>query len=394
MLPANGLYGHIRLNSLKSLVLLAVFVLLIAGYWYAGCLAWHGLDYLFHPLRVTDPATGTFDHLAKEAWRTALARWHVPLLIACGWLIVAGLFYRTLVRFATGAKSISRRECPALYNSVERLAIAAGLPMPAVEVIETSALNAYASGLSPDEASIAVTRGLLKRLTPRELDAVLAHEITHIKNHDVKLMIVALVFTGGITLLGSLAWRMLANARSGGWRAGDFDVGGWSHGGQHRSGALGASGAPAFAGAIAALLVAAMTLAISHVGAIMTRFAISRAREFVADAGAVELTKDPDALMSALLKISGNDWVPGTPDTFAAMMISSSFDNEDFVEQLFSTHPTIEARIAALRQYAGARASIQRQQGEARPEPTASAVPSSAFGLRPARSRLRHRPSP
>ena len=103
--------------------------------------------------------------------------------------------------------------------------------------------------------------------------------------------------------------------------------------------------------------VAFATMALSHMGAVMTRLAISRSRELMADAGAVELTKDADALISALLKISGNDHVPVASEGLAALMISASFDADDFVEVLFSTHPTVEARVAALAQHAGGIAS-------------------------------------
>lgn len=357
MLPAAGLYGHMRANTLKSVALLAGFTVLVAAYWWAGCLAWSALAQL---IDFTAPPTASaqdaFEALTAGATRTALALWYVPVLATSIWFAIASLFYAVLVRSATGARPLSRRAAPGLYNRIERLAIAAGLPMPRVEIIETQALNAYAAGLWPDEATIAVTRGLIEKLEPRELDAVLAHEIVHIKHGDVRLMVVALVFAGGITLVGDLVTRLFASRGGGSWSAGDFDGGHWSSE-AHRPGSVGAGGFPALFAVLGALLVAAATLAISHVAAILTRLAISRSREFLADAGAVELTKDPDALMSALVKISRRDWVPGACESARALMISQAVDEDDFVASLFSTHPSLEARLAALSAYAGGRLS-------------------------------------
>jgi heat shock protein HtpX len=216
--------------------------------------------------------------------------------------------------------------------------------------METPALHGYAAGLGPDDATVAVTLGLLERLEPRELDAVLAHEMVHIRNRDVRLMVFALIFAGGITLGGNLLAHMLSARNGSSWSPGDFDDADYGVRAHHRHGGL---GAPAIVAVAGALLVAAATLALTHIGAIMTRLAISRAREFMADAGAVELTKDPDALISALAKISGHDYVPGASDTMSAMMISSSFDEDDMFDELFSTHPSVAARIAALSRHAG-----------------------------------------
>lgn len=354
MLRAEGLYGHIQINTWKSFGLLIAFAALIAAYWWAACVAYLALAGIFTlgPAQVT--AAGTFEAILADAWTLALERWWVPLLITGVWFAIASFAYAMIIRAATGARPLSRRDAPQLYNTVERLAIAAGLPMPRVEIIETSALNAYAAGLFADEATVAVTRGLLNTLTPRELEAVLAHEITHIKNGDVRLMVVALVFAGGLTLVGDLIARVFTSSRGNSWSAGDFDTGSWSDG-EHRAGGMSASGTPAMAGILAALVVAAATFAFSYVAALLTRFAISRSREFMADAGAVELTKDADALMSALAKISRRDHVPGACESVSALMISSNFDDEDVVATLFSTHPSIEDRLAALAYHAGGR---------------------------------------
>ncbi len=350
MLPTNGLYGHIRDNTFKSALLLAGFGALIAAYWFAACLAFSAVAYLFDLSSPPVSAAAAFDRIMATAAARTLDNWLVPVVLTAVWFLLAWHFYGWMIRAATGARPVTRREAPDLYKRVERLAIAAGLPMPRVEIMETQALNAYAAGLGPDDATVAVTRGLLETLDPRELDAVLAHEMVHIRNRDVRLMVFALIFAGGITLGGSLVAHLINQRRGNSWSSSDFDTGGFGVRGHHRNGGL---GAPALVAVAGALLVAAATLALTHVGAIMTRLAISRAREFMADAGAVELTKDPDALISALAKISGHDYVPGASDTMSAMMISSSFDEEDIFEELFSTHPPVASRIAALSTHAG-----------------------------------------
>ncbi len=354
MLTADGLHGHIRSNTLKSIALLIGFAVLIAAYWWATCVAWSGIASFFEAASAHQTAGEVYDRIIAAANHRAIAGWMVPVGVTSLWFACAWLFYKSLIRKATGAHPVSRRDEPMLYNTVERVAIAAGLPMPMVEIIESRALNAYASGLGVDDATIAVTRGLLARLEARELEAVIAHEMVHIKNRDVRLMVVALIFAGGLSLAGSLAAHLLSGSRrNSAWSVGDFDTGSSSDRSYHRSGGVGAGGSGALIGVGAALLVAAATLAMTQIGAVMTRLAISRSREFMADAGAVELTKDADALISALGKISGRDHVPTATTEMAALMISNGFDEDDFVEALFSTHPPIAARIEALQRHAG-----------------------------------------
>ena len=225
--------------------------------------------------------------------------------------------------------------------------------------METRGLNAYAAGLSPASATVAVTRGLLDTLEPDELRAVLAHEMTHIKNRDVQLMVVALIFAGGLTFLGNSLRSVTSFGRG---PNGDnlmvprhiFDS----------SEPDGEDIKELSAGALAVLVgitVAVATLALTHVFALLTQFAVSRAREFLADAGAVELTKDPDALISALQKVAGHDFVPVIAENFRAMMISNQFDEDNFMDKLFATHPSLGDRITSLQQYAGGRIVAKRR---------------------------------
>ncbi len=363
MFFSDGIYGHIRRNTAKSLLLMAAFAVLIAAYWYAGCLVYSAITLPFstgfHPKSGAD----AFNLIDAAARSCALAGWYVPAGIVALWFAIAWTFYKRMIRAATGASCVERRQEPQLYNLVENLAITAGLPMPRVEIMETRALNAYASGLTPGDATIAVSRGLLDALEPAELEAVLAHEMTHIRNRDVRLMVVATIFAGAITFLGDCfnAWRRSRRRRRNYWTVqpdgGAENLAGF--------GALameteGLSAGPTLAGAAVAMLVAGVTLCITHIAAVMVRMGISRSREFMADAGAIELTKNPDALIAALGKISGRDEVPLASESLRALLISSAFDNEDPVEAFFSTHPPIAARIDNLVRYAGGRQTLAK----------------------------------
>jgi heat shock protein HtpX len=362
MLQVNGLYGHIRRNTVVSGLLLGGFTLLIAAYWWAACLLWSAWAFAGDVHPATGSATSVFGAIAIAASRRALEGWYVPVLGTGLWFAFACFFYGAIIRSQTGARPIERRDAPRLHSIVERMSIAAGLPMPRVEIMETPALNAYASGLGPDDATIAVTRGLLDSLEPHELEAVVAHEMAHIKNRDVRLMVVAHIFAGAITLAGSLVSNLRGRSRASGvWGIGDFAIARRLRGLRHRGDQL---KGPVLLGILAAVVVAAVILVLAHAGAIMSRLAISRSREFLADAGAVELTRNPDALISALAKIAGRDQVPGVSENMASMMISSSFDEGNFLETLFSTHPPVADRIAALATFAGGRASAERRTPE------------------------------
>ncbi len=356
MLGTPGLYGHIRRNTLKSGALLAGFAAMIAAYWYAACLLYGAIAEIPVLLTTTEAAPAIVDRLALEAYARALERWYVPAAFVVSWCTIAWIWHSSMIRAATGAHPVSRREAPDLYNLVENLAIAAGLPMPSIEIIETRAMNAYAAGLMPEEATVAVTRGLLETLSRDELEAVLAHEIVHIRNRDVRLMVVALIFAGAVTLIGDAVKHLFRRRNTGFWSDPVVDGetaggGGFEHAG-HGSGFVVAAGIIAL---LSTVTVAAATLAISHVSALMTRFAISRTRELIADAGAVELTKNPDALISALKRISGHDDVPLASESLRALMISSWCDVEDPVAAFFATHPTIADRIAHLVDHAAGR---------------------------------------
>lgn len=359
MLTPDGLYGHIRRNTVKSVLLLAGFVVLVAAFWYAWCVIYSAIWWTPKGLPKNAGIEPRVYAYLWHALELATWRWWVPVLGSLSWFCIAYAFHGAMIRLATRAQSVSRKDEPQLYNLVENLTIQAGLPMPRIEIMPTRALNAYAAGLTPDDAVVAVTRGLLNTLDKAELEAVLAHEITHIKNRDIRLMVVASVFAGGLTIVGDAVRGMMQSGSSSdggsgvGYVLGNM-VGGGSSGASEGSAGVGGSKEAFFAAAIA-ITIAVIGLCLIHVFAIMSQFAISRSREFLADAGAAELTKNPDALISALQKISGSDHIPGMPERLNAMMISAEAGD------LFSTHPDVQKRIEALKRHAGGRVQAPRR---------------------------------
>lgn len=329
-------------NNLKSMALLAAFPLLLlallaaffgaAGY-FSLLPDGHVSPALTMALGLTpasyDAATLRLTP-AQMALEGVVAWWPAALGVAGLWVLIGYFFNGAMIRAATGARAVTRQEEPALYNTLETLCIERGLAMPALYVMETDAMNAFASGVDQASFAVTVTRGLLNRLNERELSAVLAHELTHILNRDVRLLIVTVVFTGMLSFLGQLLWR---NARLAAMYGSSRED---ARDGERRNpGAL--------------MLLAAVLMAVGYGIAVLMRLALSRKREYLADAGSVALTKDPQALISALEKISGNAAVPDVPSEVRQMFI----ENPPSLAGWFATHPPLEDRIDVLRRLGG-----------------------------------------
>ena len=320
---AYGLQTHIWNNNSKSVLLMAGFPVLLLLLLYALFLFFAGLS---GASVGPDPVAGYFiwaSEALAQAWPFAIAG-------AILWFGIAYAFYQNMIDAATGARAVERRAEPKLYNLLENLCISRGIPMPALRIMETDALNAFATGLHKGQYSITVTRGLMNALSDEELEAVLAHELTHIRNADVRLMVIAVVFVGIFSFVGELAFRNMRFV-----------------GGSGRSSS--SSSRRDGGGAVIAIIVALVIIAVAYGLAIVIRFAMSRRREYLADAGAVELTKNPDAMISALRKISGNA-VVNAPSEVREMFIENP--HSDFAS-IFATHPPIEKRIEALVKFAG-----------------------------------------
>jgi heat shock protein HtpX len=260
------------------------------------------------------------------AYALTLSVQSLPLAIAVAviWFVIAYFANQKIIDLVTGSRPIEREDNPQLYNTLENLCISRGMKTPTLRIIENPDLNAFASGLHEGQFSITVTRGLLDQLNHDELEAVLGHELTHIINRDVRTMIIAAVFAGIISLVAQVLARLL-----------------WFRGG----------GRDDRRGGGALMLVGIAAAAIAWFLAIVVRMAISRRREFVADAGSVELTKNPDAMITALQKVAGHAHLDA-PEEIRGLFLENV---EEGIFGLFATHPPIEARIAALVQFAGGR---------------------------------------
>jgi heat shock protein HtpX len=336
VLGSYGLRTYIWNNRLKSLVLLAGFPFLLFLICFAFALLISALD---------DPDVG-------EGIRNAIAITPGLIPVALGgallWFVIAWFANARIVALATGAKSVDRKQEPRLWNLLENLCISRGITMPKLRVIESPARNAFASGVRKSQYTITVTRGLLDALNDQELEAVLAHELTHIENRDVQLLVVAAVFVGIISLVGDLLIRTPrilfygGNSGSGGSGGGGFR----SRSSGRSSGNNGKGGG----GAIILILIAVAIFIVARLLAIALRMAMSRKREFLADAGSVELTKNPDAMITALRKVAGHSDLPA-PSQIQEMYLDHPRENA--FARLFATHPSIDDRIAALVKFGG-----------------------------------------
>ena len=344
-MAAFGLYTHIRANRIRSVALLGGLFLLIYVLLFAGALAGEAFSW--------NPPLPELLRLARADFVKALP-W--ATLGTAVWILIAYYFHQGLIDAVTGGRAVERGEAPKLYNQLENLCISRGLTMPTLKIMDSDALNAFTTGMNEKQYAITVTTGLMSALDDAEIEAVLGHELTHIRNGDVRLLVIAVVIAGVISFFGELVFRMLANGvRFGGGRRRDDGNSRGSGGG----------------GAGLALLIAFALIALSWLMSVLIRFALSRSREFLADAGAVELTKSPDAMISALRKIEGRGELRRAPSAVMEMCVDNP--REDFSD-LFATHPSVDKRVEALIRFAGGHdpGPWTPPQIEAAPEETAS----------------------
>ncbi len=328
-----GLNTYIWNNRLKSVLLLAGFPFLLLLICFAFALIIAALD---------NPDLATGFRIAIGLMPTL-----VPIAVVASlvWWVIAWFANQGIIDGITGAHRVERKDEPRVWNILENLCISRGITMPTLRIIETPARNAFASGVRDGHYSVTVTRGLIDSLNDAELEAVLAHELTHIRNRDVQLLVIAAVFVGVISLVGELIIRSPRALLYGSSRRSGGGYGGGGFGGSSRG--RGGKGGGA---AIILILVAVGIFILARFLAIALRFAMSRKREYLADAGSVELTKNPDAMISALRKISGHSEITA-PSQVRAMFIDDG--GHAAAASLFATHPSIDDRIAALVRYAG-----------------------------------------
>jgi heat shock protein HtpX len=315
---AVGLNTYIWNNNLRSILLLAFYPFLMLGLlWACGAAAGYAFGYGHMQQQPLSMAVRFGNGIVYQYW---------PLMLTAVaiWFVISYFFHSSMMRALSHARPVSRKEEPELYNLLENLCISRGLTMPRLEIIETDALNAFASGIDQRSFAITVTRGLLHALNKEELEAVLGHELTHIINRDVRLMMISIIFTGMIGFASQMVWSMFRNMRfSRNRNSGSFMI---------------------------VMLAIGVILGIGYMATMLTRFALSRRREFMADAGSVELTRNPEGMIRALQRLQGHDRIPGAPADVSLMCICNS---RPFMG-MFATHPPLEDRISTIAALTGA----------------------------------------
>ena len=328
-----GMHTQIRRNNMLTTMLLLLFPVIILGMvWvFLALVNYFGnghYDQYGNIVRHLDAATVNYYFLNAVPWVVA----------GVGvWFAIAYFSNTAMVRAATGARPITRKENPRIYNIVENLCIACNMDMPKVNVVDDPQLNAFASGIDKKSYTVTLTTGIINRLNDDELAGVIGHELTHIRNHDTRLLITSIIST-----IMSLVVQMMYNSI-------------W-FGGMHRRYDEGEDNRSNGISMIAVFVIGALCCAVAYLFTLLTRFAISRKREYMADAGGAELCGNPLALASALRKISGAPGLDNVrrddiaqlfiihPQHFAPGLTS-------FFSSLFSTHPDTRKRIEILEQF-------------------------------------------
>ncbi len=246
------------------------------------------------------------------------------VLIGVGiWFLIAWAGHAAFIRMATGAKPLERKENMRVYNLVENLCIQKGITTPAINIIDDDSLNAFASGINAKTYSITLSKGIIEKLNDEELEGVIAHELTHITNRDTRLLIISIIFVGIFAFLAQMALRSLRFS-----------------GGRKKDGGY-------------IILIAIAVTAICYFISLFLRFGISRSREYLADAGAAEITKKPYALASALKKVDTDPLIEAVHSQDVAQLFIENPQSAktNFFSKMFDTHPPIKKRIELLEQF-------------------------------------------
>jgi heat shock protein HtpX len=299
-----GLQHQISRNNRNSILLLITFPLLLLG-----------MLYIFLFFADKQDIESTNLHFLAG----------VPFVIAavCVWFLIAWAGHATIIRVATGAQSLQRTENKRVYNLVENLCIQQGMKMPSVYLINDDSLNAFASGINERTYSVTLSKGIIDKLNDEELEGVIAHELTHIRNRDTRLLIISIIFVGIFAFLAQMALRSL------------------QFGGRGKKGG----------GYI--VLIAVVVTAVCYFISLFLRFGISRSREYLADAGSAEWTKKPYALANALRKIDDDPLIEAihSKDVAQLFIDNPQGHKKNFLDGLFDTHPPIKKRIQLLEQF-------------------------------------------
>jgi len=296
------LYKQIASNKRKTWVLLIVFFLLLAIVGYA-------VGYLF-----MNSGFGG-----------------VTIAMILGFIYALTMIFQSteIVMSMNGAREVDRDEEPVLYHVVEDMAMVAQIPMPRVYVIDDPGLNAFATGSNPQNAAVAATSGLLEIMNREELEAVIGHEVSHIRNLDIRISTIAVALASAITLLSSMAGRMMWwGGASRSRRNSDRDSGGLE---------------------VIMLVISLLAIVLAPLAATLVQLAISRQREFLADASSVELTRNPQGMINALLKLENSQPMTHHVDDASSALYINDPQKPGFLKKLFYTHPPISERIERLK---------------------------------------------
>lgn len=293
------MYHQITANKRQSVLLVTVFIAIILAFGY-----------------VFDMAAGRGDYSG------------VFFAIILSFVMTLASYFAgdKIALFSTGAQPIGKEDNPYIYRMIENLSITSGLPVPAVYIINDPAINAFATGRKPETASVAVTTGAIEKLTNEELEGVLAHELSHVQNYDIRFMTLVAVLVGSISILANIflrsRWLPRRNDRA--------------------SGNLGAI----------FMIIGIVLALLSPIIAELIKLAISRRREYLADASGSLLTRYPEGLASALEKIAAQNQPMKNANTATAHLFFANPFSGKSLSNLFSTHPPIEERIKKLREMA------------------------------------------
>lgn len=296
------LYEQIASNKRKTWVLLIVFFLLLAIVGYA-------VGYLF-----MNSGFGG-----------------VTIAMILGFIYALTMIFQSteIVMSMNGAREVDRNEEPVLYHVVEDMAMVAQIPMPRVYVIDDPGLNAFATGSNPQNAAVAATSGLLEIMNREELEAVIGHEVSHIRNLDIRISTITVALASAITLLSSMAGRMMWwGGASRSRRSNDRDGGGIE---------------------VILLVISLLAIVLAPLAATLVQLAISRQREFLADASSVELTRNPQGMINALLKLDNSQPMSHHVDDASSALYINDPQKPGFLKKLFYTHPPISERIERLK---------------------------------------------
>jgi heat shock protein HtpX len=299
-----GLQHQISRNNRNSFLLLITFPLLLLG-----------MLYIFLFFADKQDVESANDHF--------LIGTPFVIIAVCTWFLIAWAGHATIIRMATGAKPLQRMENKRVYNLVENLCIQQGMEMPSVHVIDDDSLNAFASGINEKTYAVTLSKGIIDKLNDEELEGVIAHELTHIRNHDTRLLIISIIFVGIFAFLAQMALRSL------------------QFGGRGKKGS----------GYI--ILIAVAVTAVCYFISLFLRFGISRSREYLADAGSAEWTKKPYALANALRKIDDDPLIEAVHSKDVAQLFidNPQGHKKNFLDGIFDTHPPIKKRIQLLEQF-------------------------------------------